>query len=122
MATGTHDLHKDEIVKVESLIVGSTPISAPVEGGAVGYKIARSSSAIALDGANPTSIVHGLTTVNSVSVTLASSAAPGDGTQQLSAVINSSLIDVYAWTHLSTDHTLIASTYTETFHWIAIGT
>jgi hypothetical protein len=123
MATGKHDLHKDEVVYAESIVVGgNTAVTAPVAGVAGGYKIARSSSAMVLDGSNPTSFEHGLTTCVAAFATLASSIAPGDGTNTLSVVINSSLIDIYAWAHLSTDHTLVASTGAESITWLAIGT
>lgn len=125
MSTGKHDLYKNSIAEFESIVVGgstTTAISAPVAGVATGYKIARSSSAAVLDGSNPTSVLHGLTTCVAAFATLSSSQAPGDSTSVLSTVINSSLIDVYAWAPSSTDHTLVASTGAESFTWFAIGT
>ena len=98
-------------------------INALVIGVAGGYKIARSAAAVALDGSNPTSVAHGLTTCLSAHVQLVGSAAPGVGTSLLTCVINGANIDVYAWKVTATgDATLIASTGTETFHWSAVGT
>ena len=101
-------------------------VATPVAGVAAGYKIARSAAPVALDGSNPTSVAHGLTTCLAVFVQLVGSAAPGDSTSVLTAVINGANIDVYAWKHTTGgaagNPTLIASTGTETFNWIAIGT
>lgn len=92
-------------------------------GVAGGYKIARSSAPVSLDGTNPTSFAHGLTTCLAVFVQLVGSVAPGVGTSVLTAVINAANVDVYAWKVTSSaDPTLIASTGTETFNWVAIGT
>lgn len=94
-----------------------------VQGAAGGYKITRSAAPVALDGTNPTSVAHGLTTCLAVFVQLVGSAAPGVSTSVLTTVINAANIDVYAWKPTSaTDPTLIASTGTETFNWFAIGT
>jgi len=94
-----------------------------VIGAAAGYKIARSAAPVALDGSNPTSFAHGLTTCLAVFVQLVGSAAPGDNTSVLTTVINGANVDVYAWKNTGgTDPTLVASTGTETFNWIAIGT
>ena len=99
--------------KLESLAVGV----------AGGYKIARSAAPVSLDGTNPTSFAHGLTTCLAVFVQLVGSGAPGVGTSVLTAVINAANIDVYAWKVTSNaDPTLIASTGTETFNWFAVGT
>jgi hypothetical protein len=96
---------------------------APVVGVAAGYKIARSAAPVALDGSNPTSVAHGLTTCVAAVAQLAGSSAPGDSTAVLTCVINGAAIDVYAWKHQDgTDPTFVASTGTETFNWIAIGT
>lgn len=99
----------------------STP--SAVVGAAAGYKIARSAAPVSLDGSNPTSVAHGLTTCLAVFVQLVGSAAPGVNTSVLTAVINGANIDVYAWKPTSSANpTLIASTGTETFNWVAIGT
>ena len=77
---------------------------------------------VALDGSNPTSVAHGLTTAVAAFACLAASAAPGDATSVVSALINGANIDIYAWMPTSgTDPTLVASTNTENVYWIAIG-
>lgn len=98
-------------------------INLLAQGVGVLYKIARSAAPVALDGANPTSVAHGLTTCLSATVQLVGSAAPGVGTSELTCVINGANIDVYGWKVTSSvDNTLIASTGTETFNWFAVGT
>lgn len=97
-------------------------INLLAQGVASGYKIARSAAPVALDGSNPTSVAHGLTTCVAAFVQLVGSAAPALSTSVLTAVINGANIDVYAWKPTSAiDDTLIASTGTETFNWFAIG-
>jgi hypothetical protein len=98
-------------------------INRLVVGVAGSYNIARSAAPVALDGSNPTSVAHGLTTCVAAFAQLVGSDAPGDSTMLLTAVINGANIDVYAWKHTDgTDPTLVASTGTETFSWFAIGT
>lgn len=98
-------------------------LEAVVIGVAGGYKIARSAAPVALDGSNPTTFAHGLTTCLAVFVQLVGSAAPGVGTSVLTAVISGANVNVHAWKPTSNaDPTLIASTGTETFNWFAIGT
>jgi hypothetical protein len=104
-----------------------TPTAAKInklaQGVAGDYMIARSAAPVALDGSNPTSVAHGLTTCVAAFAQLVGSDAPGDSTMLLTAVINGANIDVYAWKHTDgTDPTLVASTGTETFNWFAIGT
>jgi hypothetical protein len=87
-------------------------------------KLAKGSAA-ALDGSNPTPISTGLATITSASVTLRGTAAPGDNTSVLTCDYSGSdgTLNVYAWKNTGgTDPTLVASTGTETFDWIAIGT
>lgn len=99
-------------------------INALVQGLAGGYKIARGSAA-ALDGSNPTPIATGLATIVAASVQLRGTAAPGDNTSVLTTDYTGSdgTLNVYAWKNTSgSDPTLVASTGTETFDWIAIGT
>ena len=92
-----------------------------VIGVAAAYKVARGETA--LDGSNPTSVAHGLTTCISFVPTLKGTAAPGVGTSILTANINGANVDVYAWKVTSAiDSTLIASTGTESFYWVAVGT
>lgn len=117
----------------ETLYIGGVQVTQTaaqlntmVAGVAGGYKLARSAAPVALDGSNPTSVAHGLTTCLAVFVQLVGSAAPADSTSVLTAVINGANIDVYAWKPTTGgaagNPTLIASTGTETFNWIAIGT
>ncbi len=95
-----------------------------VIGVASGYKLARGSTA--LDGSNPTPVVTGLATVVGATVTLEGSSAPGVGTSVLTQAQTNwgtGTLQVYAWKVTATgDCTLIASTGTETFDWIAVGT
>lgn len=92
-------------------------VSAPT----AGYKIARGEGTF--DGSNPTSIETGLTTVIAVVAQLKGTSAPGDNTSVITANINGTAVDYYAWKNTSgTDPTLVASTGTESFYWIAIGT
>lgn len=94
---------------------------AIVSGVAVGYKVARGETA--LDGSNPTPVATGLTTVVGFVATLKGTAAPGDNTSVLTADISGATVNVYAWKNTGgTDPTLVASTGTESFYWIAIGT
>jgi hypothetical protein len=89
-----------------------------------GLRIA-SGSAAALDGGNPTPIATGLTTIVAASVQLRGTAAPGDNTSILTTDYSGAdgTLNVYAWKNTGgTDPTLVASTGTETFDWIAIGT
>ncbi len=75
-----------------------------------------------LDGSNPTSITHGLGTCLSFVAQLIGTSAPGDNTSVLTANINGAAVDVYAWENTGgTDPTLVASTGTETFYWMAVG-
>jgi hypothetical protein len=77
----------------------------------------------ALGGTNPTDVVTGLATVAGFSLALKGSAAPGVGTTTLTYTVSGGTVSVYAWKPTSnSDPTLIASTGTETFGWIAIGT
>lgn len=107
--------------------LGGTPTLASaagvpyVAGVAAGYKVARGETA--LDGSNPTPVAHGLTTCIAFTATIKGTAAPGVGTSILTANINGANVDVYAWkVTANNDTTLIASTGTETFYWIAVGT
>lgn len=115
----------DEL-NITLLKVGTVDKSNVLIGAASGYKLARSASPVSLDGSNPTSVAHGLTTCLSAQVQLVGSAAPGDSTSVLTCVINGANIDVYAWKHTTGgaagNPTLVASTGTETFNWVAIGT
>lgn len=98
----------------------------PLAGLAAGYKLARSAAPVALDGTNPTSVAHGLTTCVSAGAWLAGSAAPVAGTSTLSVNINGPNLDIYGWKPTvggaGGNADLVASDGIETFHWIAIGT
>lgn len=85
------------------------------------YKIARGSSA--LDGANPTPMSPGLTTLVACVVSLNGTAAPGVGTSIVTSNVATTTLNVYAWkVTTSADTTLIASTGTETVNWVCVGT
>lgn len=89
-------------------------------GASAGLKI--NGGEAALDGSNPTPVAHGLTTCTGFIATLKGTAAPGDNTSVLTANINGANVDVYAWKNTGgTDPTLVASTGTESFYWLAIG-
>jgi len=107
---------------IEVLPIAEAP--APVSGIASGYKVARGESAF--DGSNPTNIVTGLSTVIAFVATLKGTAAPGDNTSVLTVDLAgpaAGSADVYAWKNTGgTDPTLVASTGTESFYWVAIGT
>jgi hypothetical protein len=79
----------------------------------------------ALDGGNPTPVATGLATVIAFVAMLKGSAAPGVGTSVLTSDIAGAAgnVNVYAWKVTGAgDTTLIASTGTESFYWVAIGT
>lgn len=96
-------------------------VANSVGGVAASYKIARSE--MALDGSNPTTVASGLTTIIACTVTLKGTAAPGVGTSILTGNISTTNFDVYAWkVTTSTDNTLIASTGTESFYMVCVGT
>ncbi len=105
-------------------VLPMTQTEAGLMGVASGYRLARGGGA-ALDGGNPTPIATGLTTIVAAAVQLRGTAAPGDNTSVLTTDFSGSdgTLNVYAWKNTSgTDPTLVASTGTETFDWIAIGT
>lgn len=95
-------------------------LAASVAGASAGLKINVGETA--LDGTNATPVAHGLTTCTAFVAILKGTAAPGVGTSVLTANINGANADVYAWKVTSSGNpTLIASTGTESFYWIAIG-
>lgn len=107
---------------VSQFKVGGTGIITYADGsfGARGigtaYKIARGSTAF--DGSNPTTVATGLTTIVAVTATLLRTTALSAGTAFVThATASGASVDFYAW-----DITGAASTGTETFEWIAIGT
>jgi hypothetical protein len=100
--------------------VTSSVSGAAVAGVAAGYIIARGEAV--LDGANPTPIATGLTTVIVFVATLKGSVAPGVGTSTITAVVSGGTANVYGWKPTSNaDPTLIASAGTDGFYWIAVG-
>lgn len=107
------------------LYVGGADVTGAVATGGVagiaaGYILARGEAA--LDGSNPTPIATGLTTVVAFVAMLKGSVAPGVGTSVLTGVISSGTVNVYGWKPTSNaDPTLIASTGTDSFYWIAVG-
>lgn len=112
-----------KIAGVDKTAAIAAAAAAPVGGVAAGYKLARSAAPVALDGSNPTSVAHGLTTCVAAGVCLSGTAAPGLSTSTLSVAVNGANLDVYAWKPTGAgDTTLVASTGTESFHWWAIGT
>ena len=116
------DIESGGALKIGGVDVTASAGGSAVAGVAAGYKLARSAAPVALDGSNPTSVAHGLATCVAAFACLAGTAAPGDGTHVLSVAINGANLDVYGWMPTSgTDPTLVASTGTENFHWIAIG-
>lgn len=112
---------KLKIAGVDKTAAVAAATATPLAGVAAGYKVARGETA--LDGSNPTPVAHGLTTCVAFVATLKGTAAPGVGTSVLTANINGANVDVYAWKPTSNaDPTLVASTGTESFYWVAIGT
>lgn len=114
------------IVTYRCTAAGNWRSNAPtgVSGVGAAYKIAR--GVTALDGSNPTPVTTGLSTVVAAIVSLEGTAAPGLGTSTLtvdSTNYSTGALSVYAWKPTSISNpTLIASTGTENFEWIAIGT
>lgn len=117
---GSMDVESGGALKIAGTDRTAALATAPA-GVAAGYKVARGETA--LDGSNPTPVGHGLTTCVAFAATLKGTAAPGLGTSVLTANINGANVDVYAWKPTGAgDTTLVASTGTESFYWIAIGT
>ena len=87
-----------------------------IGGVAAGYIVARGSTA--LDGSNPTTVATGLTAVVSCSGTIVRSTAVTTGTAFLThATASGANVDWYAWVIAGT-----ASTGTENFEWVCVGT
>lgn len=96
----------------------TTPFLPPTTtiGVAAGYRIARGT--IALDAANPTTVATGLTTVVSCTSDLVRNTALSAGTAFVThAVAVGANVDFYAWLL-----TGAASTGTESFEWVCVGT
>lgn len=96
---------------------GLTSGGAAVAGAAAaGYKVARGSQA--LDGSNPTTVATGLTTVVAFVATLRRNTAVSSGTAFVTiGTPSGGSVDVYGWVVAGT-----ASTGTEVFDWVAVGT
>lgn len=85
-------------------------------GVAAGYKIARGSTAF--DASNPTTVATGLSTVVSCTATMIRSTALSTGTAFVThAAPSGANVDFYAWVIAGT-----ASTGTENFDWVCVGT
>lgn len=81
-----------------------------------GCKIAYGTTAF--DGSNPTSVATGLTTIVGFAATINDTDGVGSGTAFITyGTASGGTMPVYAWVVAGT-----ASTGTETFSWIAIGT
>ena len=91
-------------------------------GVASGYKIARGT--ITLDGTNPSSAAHGLTTVVACTITDVRTTAPGADPTAFTYTIATTNIDVYAWKPTAqADTALVASTDADdVIAWICVGT
>lgn len=87
-----------------------------------GYKIARGT--ITLDGSNPSSASHGLTTAVSCTLTNSRTGAPGLDPVTITGGASGPDVNAYAWKFTQTsDATLIASTQaTDVINWICVGT
>ncbi len=93
-----------------------TSAGSVTTGVATGYKIAR--GATAFDGSNPTTVATGLTSVVSCTGTLRLAAQLTTGTAFVThAAPSGANVDWYAWVIAGT-----ASTGTETFDWVCVGT
>lgn len=96
--------------------VVSVDAANAVSGVAAAYKIAR--GATAFDGSNPTTVATGLASVVSCTATLRLTAQLTTGTAFVThAIASGANVDFYAWVLAGT-----ASTGTETFEWICVGT
>ena len=94
----------------------TTVVGGDVVGAASGYKLARGSTA--LDGTNPTTVATGLSTVVSCAGTLLRNTAITTGTAFVTHdAASGANVDWYGWVFAGT-----ASTGTETFEWVCVGT
>lgn len=103
-------------LSMAALTVNSVVITSATTGVAGGYKIAR--GATAFDGSNPTTVATGLTSVVGCTATMRLTAALTTGTAFVThAAPSGANVDFYAWVIAGT-----ASTGTETFDWVCVGT
>ena len=123
---GVKTLGSTPVLPAAGITLGSTTFSEATlalyaKGVAAGVKIAFGESV--LDGSNPTTVASGLATITAAIACLKGSAAPAASTSLITTVINGTDIDVYGWKPTGAALTdLIASTGTEGFYWVAIGT
>lgn len=105
-------------------LTGISSVANALAGLSAGKKVVG--GVTALDGSNPTPVVTGLTTVISAVVSLENGSAPGVGTSVLTQAQTNwatGALSVLAWKVTSSiDNTLVASTGTENFQWVAYGT
>lgn len=77
---------------------------------------------VTLDGANPTPVATGLSTIVGVALTLKGTTAPGDSTSVLSYGLSGGTLNIYAWQPTSgTDPTLVASNGTPVVGYVVMG-
>ncbi|MEW6129595.1 MAG: hypothetical protein AB1757_21320 [Acidobacteriota bacterium] len=77
---------------------------------------------VLLDGANPVSVVTGLTTIFGATASILKNSSPGDDPVQVTVTFSGGNLEIFAWKTDGSDPTLIASTNnTETVSWVAIG-
>jgi hypothetical protein len=80
------------------------------------------SGTIALDGSNPTSVVTGLSTITSATVSRNDASAPGADPTALSWAATGGTLNIYAWKITAADNgALIASTNTDVVSYIVTG-
>lgn len=102
-----------------------TPTGTVAIGSSTAYRI--NATTVTLDGSNPSSVAHGLTSVVACSLTDVRSTAPGADPNWATYVVNGANIDVYAWKVTTGggagDPTLIASTDADdVFSLVCVGT
>lgn len=103
-------------ITVSAITANAVNITNAVVGVAGSYKLARGTTAF--DGSNPTTVATGLTTVVSCTATVLRTTALSTGTAFVThATASGANVDFYAWLIAGT-----ASTGTETFEWICVGT
>lgn len=96
---------------------GDVIVSTP---STVSYRVVG--AVAALDGSNPTPVATGLTTITAATVSYEKATSPGLDPDVLTVAISGGTLNVYAWKVTGAgDATLIASTNTGNFHWIAVG-
>lgn len=75
-----------------------------------------------LDGANPTPVTTGFTTIDHVHVALTGSTAPGVSTTTFSWEADGNVVNIYAWKPTGSGNaTMVASDGTETVSYVIVG-